>query len=466
MDLDFLPLKTNANIVEGNALRIDWESVVPKERLNYIMGNPPFVGARYQSESQKRDITDTCIGQNGKCVDKAGFIDYVGGWYFKASIYIQNTSIQCAFVSTNSICQGEQVILLWKPLFIEYGIEIKFAYQTFIWNSEANDKAHVHCVIIGFSCIIGGAKKLFSGKSVIQVDHINGYLLGAPDCFIERLAKPLCSVPKITNGNRAYDGNNLVLTYEEKKELDEKEPEARKYIKKYYMGVDLLKNDPRYVLWLVECTPSDIKKMPQIMKRVEAVREMRLSSNNTSTKKAADYPMLFQMICQPSHAYLAFPRVSSQRRNYIPMTFLDADSICGDKLIIIPDADLYLFGVLMSNVHNAWMRVVAGRLKSDYSYSSSVYNSFPFPLPTDEQRQKIEQTAQGILDARTLYPDASLADLYDPLTMPPELRKAHIENDKAVMRAYGFNIKDMSEADCVAELMRMYQKLVSKEKDE
>lgn len=436
-------------------------------RFDYIMGNPPFVGARYQSDEQKIDIEASCLDLKNTPVDKYGFIDYVGGWYFKAARFLCDSKYtKVAFVSTNSICQGEQVSIIWKPLFEQYNIVINYAYQTFVWDSEATDKAHVHCVIIGLSQQNYGHKILFDhAGNPHSVEHINGYLLGAPNCFIDRLTKPLCRVPKITNGNRAYDGNNLVMTHEEKDELVKSEPMANEYVKKYYMGVDLLKNDPRYVLWLVDCSPAILKKMPKVLSRIDKVREMRLSSNNVSTKKAAETPQLFQMICQPEHEYLAFPRVSSQNRRYIPMTFLSADDICGDKLIIIPDANLYIFGVLMSNVHNAWMRVVAGRLKSDYSYSSSVYNSFPFPSPDEHQKTRIEQTAEAILRARNLFTDSSLSDLYDERLMPPELRKAHQNNDRAVMEAYGFDWRTMTESECVAELFKLYQQLVEREKE-
>ena len=460
LNLDFLPLKSYANIVEGNALRMDWNDIVEKDELDYIMGNPPFVGARYQSDEQKSDVINTCRTLGGNEIKRASFLDYVACWYYKASRYVQKTGIECAFVSTNSVTQGEQVEILWNNLLNEFGISINFAYQTFVWNSEATNQAHVHCVIIGFAPTQKQYRYIWDEKGTKKrADHINGYLIDGPDCYIQRLTKPLCNVPKITNGNRAYDGNNLVLTYEEKEMLIKKEPRAEKYIKKYFMGADLLKNEPRYVLWLVNCSPAEMKAMPEIMKRVQAVYEMRSKSKNISTKKAALKPSLFQMIVQPSHSYMAFARVSSQRRRYIPIAFLDADCICGDKLIIVPDGTLYHFGIMISNVHNAWMRVVAGRLKSDYSYSSSVYNNFPWPESTASQKAKIEQTAQGILDARNLYPDRSLVDLYDPLTMPPELRKAHQANDRAVMQAYGFSIKEMSEADCVAELMKMYQAL-------
>lgn len=464
MTLDFLPLRTAAHIVEGNALRIDWEEVVSKDKLSYIIGNPPFVGGRFQTDSQKDDILVSCLDSKGTSVDKAGFLDYVCGWYFKAASFIQDSTIQCAFVSTNSVVQGEQVSILWRCLFNEYKIRINFGYQTFIWNSEANDQAHVHCVIIGFSVLEIKPCKIWSIQSCSEAEYINGYLLDAPDCFFERRSHPLYNVPQISNGNRAYDGNNLVLTEEEMNELISKEPASEKYIKRYYMGAELMKGEPRYVLWLVDCPPDELKKMPCVLKRIDAVREMRLSSKNSSTKKAADTPALFQMICQPKNSYLAMPRVSSSRRRYIPVAFLSKDDICGDTIIIIPDGTLYLFGVLMSNVHNAWMRVVAGRLKSDYRYGSGVYNNFPWPNSTDDQKQQIEKTAQAILDARALYPSSSLADLYDPLTMPSELRKAHQANDATVMKAYGMPIKETDEAACVAWLMRLYQEKINEKR--
>ena len=463
MNLDFLPLKSYTNIIEGNALRIDWNDVVDKNKLNYIMGNPPFVGARYQSQEQKKDILNSCVGVNGKTVDKAGFIDYVGGWYYKAVNYIKNTDISVAFVSTNSICQGEQVNIIWKPLLEEYNITINFAYQTFIWDSEATLKAHVHCIIVGFSYIKQDCKKIFNNSRFIESNNINGYLLPAPNCYIERLKHPLCNVPQINNGNRAYDGNNLVLTKEEKEELIMEEPEAEKYIYKYYMGADLIQGNSRYVLWLVDCSPEKLKQMPKVLERVKKVKEMRENSSSESTKKAASTPTLFQTISQPKERYIAFPIVSSGNRKYIPMTFLEPIDICGSKLMIIPGGDLSLFGILNSNVHNAWMRVVAGRLKSDYSYSSNVYNNFPFPNLNIQQKEKIERTAQDILSARQKYANSSLADLYgEDMYLFPELLKAHQENDKAVMEAYGFNWKKMTESECVAELMKIYQELINK----
>ena len=459
-DMDFLPLHTNSNIHEGNALRMDWkEVVVPADNVK-IMGNPPFVGARMQNDVQKKDLLSVCIDSDGEPVKRGKFLDYVSGWYFKAARYIAGTKITAAFVSTNSICQGEQVPILWENLQKNYHIHICFCYRTFVWDSEAQEKAHVHCVIIGFSAFDYPKKKIYASDIAQEDSYINGFLLNAPDCYIQRLSSPLCDVPRMSNGNRAYDGNHLILTPEEKDNLLKKDPSAQNFIKPYFMGRDLLQNKPRYVIWLYHQAPAEIRKHPLIMERVKAVREMRLNAKGASTQKAAATPTLFQTICQPTRPYLAFPRVSSQNRRYIPITFLDEDTICGDKLIIVPEATLYHFGILMSNVHNAWMRVVTGRLKSDYEYSTNIYNNFPWPRPTPAQQAKIEQTAQGILDARALYPDSSLADLYDEVLMPKELRDAHRKNDRAVMEAYGFWGRLNTESDCVAELMKMYQSLV------
>lgn len=462
--IEFFPLKTDAKIVEGNALRMDWNDVISKYACSYIMGNPPFVGARFQNDEQKNDLINSCFDKHNHTINKVGFVDYVGGWYYKAAKFINGTQIQCAFVSTNSICQGEQVEIIWNTLMNDYNIIINFAYRTFIWNNEATDQAHVHCIIIGFSQI-NKIKKFICDEreNIVNVSNINAYLVEASNCFIKRLSKPLCNVPKITNGNRPYDDGNLLLTEETKNELIQKEPVASKYIKEYYMGDDFLQKKPRYCLWLVNCPLEDMKKMPSVKKRIEAVYEMRINSKNKSTYKAAETPALFQTICQPTTNYLASPMISSQRRKYIPMDYMTSDKIAGSTLQILPNANLYLFGVMESNIHMAWMRTVAGRLKSDYRYTSIVYNSFPWPTPTDQQRQKIEQTAQNILDVRTKYPNSSLADLYDPLLMPADLRKAHQANDRAVMEAYGMWGKVESESECVAWLFRMYEELTKAE---
>ena len=464
MSLDFLPLKTNASIIEGNALRINWEDIVPKQQVNYLMGNPPFVGYSLQSKSQKEDILSVYTDEKGKPYKTAGKIDYVAGWYFKSSQFMEGTNIRTALVSTNSITQGEQVAGIWKPLYERFGIHIDFAYRTFRWDSEASLKAQVHCVIIGFSIAPNREEcRIYSEGRLHKVQNINAYLVPAENVFIEGKSKPICDVPILQNGGKPTEGGNLILTIDERDELIKKEPLAEQFIRPYMMGKDFIQRKPRYCLWLVGANPAVVKKCPEILKRVELVKEYRLASPKEATKKKAATPMLFDEVRECSSSYVAIPKVSSENRRYIPMEYLPKEIIPGDKLFMMQNATLYSLGVLTSNIHMAWMRAVCGRLKSDYSYSNTVvYNNFPWPTPTEQQKAKIEQTAQGILDARTLYPDSSLADLYDELTMPPELRKAHQQNDKAVMQAYGFDIKTTTESSCVAELMKMYQALTEK----
>lgn len=459
MQLEFLPLKTNAYIVEGNALQIDWESVVPKYELNYIMGNPPFLGYSMQNKAQKEDMLSIYLDEKGKTYKTAGKIDYVACWYYKASKLIRGTNIHVAFVSTNSITQGEQVASVWEPLYSQFGVHIDFAHRTFIWDSEASIKAHVHCVIVGFSADNNqNRKKLFYGDRMQIVKEINPYLIEAPIVFISSRSKPLCDVPAMTTGNRPADGGNLIIEAEDYDNFIKAEPSAVRYIKKLTGAVEYINNKDRYCLWLVNANPAEIRKMPEVMKRIEKCKEDRLAGA-PDRQKLADTPMLFRETKNPSN-YIIVPRVSSENRRYIPLGFLDENVIPTDSATIIPNAGLFEFGILTSNVHMAWMRAVCGRLKSDYRYSKDiVYNNFPWCNPTPEQRAKIEQTAQGILDARAKYPDCSLADLYDEVAMPPELRRAHQLNDKAVMQAYGFPIKDFTESDCVAALMKMYQKL-------
>ena len=460
MRLDFLPLKSYVNIVEGNALRIDWESVVPKAELNYIMGNPPFVGYSLQNKEQKADILSIYVDEKGKSYKTAGKIDYVAGWYFKAACLMVNTKIRTAFVSTNSITQGEQVVNVWKPLCERFDIHIDFAWRTFKWESEAVMKAAVHVVIVGFSVIGIDNKILYDETSYKIVDNINCYLAEAEDIFVVPRNKPVCDVPQMLSGNRPTDGGYLILSPEEKDVLIKHEPNAENFIKRFMMGYEFINKKDRYCLWLVGVAPQQLKSMPLVLKRVESCREERLNSTDKGRQRLADTPMLFREQLNPDK-FIVFPKVSSERRKYVPIGYLDNTTIAGDKLFIIPDTALYHFGILTSNVHMAWMRTVAGRLKSDYSYSNTiVYNNFPWCNPTEAQRAKIEKTAQGILDARALYPDSSLADLYDEATMPIELRKAHRANDRAVMEAYGFWGKLNSESECVAELMKMYQNLV------
>lgn len=466
MPLDFLPLKSYVNIFEGNALRVDWESVVPKERLNYIMGNPPFVGYSLQSKEQKADILAIYVDEKGKPYKTAGKIDYVAGWYFKAAQLMQDTDIRTAFVSTNSITQGEQVAGVWKPLYERFGVHIDFAHRTFRWDSEASLKAQVHCVIVGFSVApFTGEKWLFTSERAQNVENINPYLMDAPNIFVESRNKPLCNVPDMLKGSSPVDGGNLLLTESEYDEFLSHEPEALKYIKRFYGAKEFLHNEKRWCLWLESASPKELKSMPMIMARIDATRKFRLESSKLATQKYANYPTRFMEMRQPSTSYILVPRHTSENRRYIPFGFMEESAICGDANSMIPHSSLYHFGILISNVHMAWVRAVCGRIKSDYRYSNDVvYNNFPWPAPTDEQKAKIEQTAQAILDARKLYPNDSLADLYDERTMPPELRRAHQQNDKAVMQAYGFSIRDTTESTCVAALMKMYQQLIQAEK--
>ena len=458
-DLHFLPLRSYANIVEANALRIDWESVVPKDKLTYIMGNPPFVGYSLQSKEQKNDMLSIYVDEKGKPYKTAGKIDYVAAWYFKAAQLMVGTNIRTAFVSTNSITQGEQVAGVWKPLYDRFGVHIDFAHRTFRWDSEASLKAHVHCVIVGFSVALNLAdRRIFDNGSAKVVKNINAFLVDAPNVFIESRSTPICEVPKMTTGNRPADGGHLIIEKEDYADFVKREPNAVKYIKKLVGSTEFINNKERYCLWLVGASPAEIRKMPEVMKRVELCKQDRLNSPDKGRQKLAETPTLFREINNPD-SFIIVPAVSSERRRYIPMGFLGKETISTNLNIIIPNATLYHFGVLTSNVHMAWMRTVCGRLKSDYRYSKDiVYNNFPWPSSTPEQTAAIEQTAQMILDARAQHPDCSLADLYDETTMPPELRKAHQQNDKAVMKAYGFSLK-ITESECVAELMKMYQKL-------
>ena len=508
-DIDFLPLKSYTNIREGNALRMEWDVIeIPSDiptiyannvhlivepeprvasepiaeygevnvvthhfdgevksscqryqvKYDYIMGNPPFVGFTYQTKEQKEDLAAIMKGFGKN-------IDYVAGWYYKASELIQNSTTRCALVSTNSITQGEQVSAIWKPLFEKFGIHFDFAYRTFRWDSEADIKAHVHCVILGFSAAQYSKPKTIyiSEKQSVQTSNINGYLLDAPDVWVEGRSKPLCEVPILLNGGKPTEGGNLILTIEEKKAYLRQEPQGEKFLRPYMMGKDFIDRKPRWCFWLVDANPSELRKCPVLMKHVDNVRTFRLESAKAATRKKAETPTLFDEVRECYSDYVAIPKVSSEQRRYIPMEYLSKEIIPGDKLFMMPDASIYHFGVLTSNIHMAWMRAVCGRLKSDYSYSNTiVYNNFPWPNSTEEQKAKIEKTAQAILDARAKYPDSSLADLYDDLTMPVELRKAHQDNDRAVMQAYGFPVKStFTESQCVAELFKLYKNLTA-----
>ncbi len=462
-NIEPLPLKAYHNIHEGNALRLDWSEVIVPEKLDYIMGNPPFVGARMMSQGQKDDLL-TIFGKQWKNI---GNIDYVAGWYLKAAQMMAiNPAIKAALVSTNSITQGEQVATIWQPLFERFGIHIDFAYRTFRWDSEADIKAHVHCVIIGFSIPSSVSPGFDSGKRIyisdlqsIPATNINAYLMDAPDVWIDSRTKPLCDIPSIGIGNKPIDGGFYLFTEPEKDEFIAQEPKSAPYFRRWYGSEEFINNKKRFCLWLGDCSPAELRAMPKCYERVMNVREYRLKSPSAGTVKLADKPTRFHVENMPDGNYIILPKVSSEKRRYVPMGFMTPDAFSSDLVFIIPNASLFHLGVLTSNVHMAWMRVVCGRLKSDYRYSKDiVYNNFPWPTPTDEQRARIEATAQAILDARAKYPDSSLADLYDEVAMPPELRRAHQDNDRAVMAAYGFSTK-MTESECVAELFKMYQEL-------
>ena len=454
-DIDFLPLKSYSNIIEGNALTLDWNEVCPASELNYIIGNPPFVGYAYQSKEQKDDLAKL-----GKELGKN--IDYVAGWYYKAAQLMQGTSIKAALVSTNSITQGEQVAAIWKPLIEKFGIAINFAHRTFRWDSEASIKAHVHCVIIGFSTQSSHSKIIYDGENIIQAKNINPYLLDAVNIFIDNRKQPLCDVSAMIKGSQPTDGGNLILSEDEKNDLSNKFPQISSYIHTYIGADEFINNKKRYCLWLVNANPMLLRQCPPILERIEKVRQMRLASPKAATQKWADYPTLFTENRQPISDYLLVPRVSSERRRYVPVGFIEQHVVTSDSAFVVPNATLYHFGIITSNVHMAWMRVVCGRLKSDYRYSNTiVYNNFPWPAITLEQEAEISRTAQAILDARNLYPDCSLADLYDEVTMPVELRRAHQANDRAVMRAYGLPVTT-SESDTVAHLFKLYEELTTK----
>ena len=518
-DLDMLPLKAYHNIKEGNALRLSWseweiekeKNIVIAEKTNlypiketpptiacepvvrygeidlysaevkisperqttetyhvdfdYIMGNPPFVGARLMNENQKIDLLNIF----GKKWKNVGNLDYVSGWYLKAARLISGSrKTHAALVSTNSITQGEQVANLWRPLFEHYGIHIDFAYRTFRWDSEATMKAHVHCVVVGFSRDDSDKNKVIYDESGASqtAQNISPYLIDAPNVWIESRKKPLCSVPEIGIGNKPIDGGNYLFTEKEKNDFIKKEPQSAQYFKKWIGADEFINGWFRYCLWLGDCLPNELRAMPECLKRVQAVRAFRLASKSEGTRKIADKPTRFHVENMPRGNYLLIPRVSSERRKYVPIGFVQSDVLCSDSVHVLDCSRmetnvsaLLAFGILTSNVHMAWMRAVCGRLKSDYRYSKDiVYNNFPWCAPTDAQKLKIEQTAQAILEARAKYPESSLADLYDEATMPPELRKTHQENDRAVMQAYGFPVK-ISENEVVSELFKLYETL-------
>lgn len=456
-NLDFLPLKSYANIVEGNALRMDWESVVPKEKLDYIMGNPPFVGIRHSKENHRDDLKNVI-----SVIPKAGSLDYVSAWYVKAiELMAKFTSIKTGFVSTNSITQGEQVFSLWHWAFVDKYVHINFAYKTFKWESESLDKAAVHCVIIGFS-MQKTKCTLYTESEKIECENINQYLQNAPTIWIEKRKKPLCNVPEMIKGCYPTDNGNYIFEKKEKEEFIQKEPLSKKYFRRWIGSEDMLNNGERWILFLKNANPAELNKMPLVLERIKNVKEFRLKSTKEATRRKAKTPTLLDEERIPNSDFLVMPVVSSENRDFIPIAYKNPPDICYASAFFIENADLYLFGILNSTMHNSWMRVICGRLKSDYRYSNTiVYNNFPFPNPTEEQKSKIEKTAQAILDARSQFPEASLADLYNPLTTPAALRKAHEANDRAVMSAYGFP-KTITESEIVAELFKMYERLVAR----
>ena len=456
-DMDFLPLKSNSNIVTGNALRMDWNEVVPAAELNYIMGNPPFIGEALRTKEQSDDMA--YIFSSGNSETK---LDYVLCWYKKAKPFILGGT-KTAFVSTNSICQGESVPAFWKN-YLSSDIEILFAHRSFKWDSEASQKAAVWCVIVGLQHKGPGRKHIYDDGIISLVDHINPYLYSAPDIWIEsRSNKNLCSMPKITKGSEPTDDGHLFLTLEEKEAIIKKYPALEKYIRPFVGAKEYIHGQigtyTRFCFWFVGANPRDFVSVAEVSDRLKAIKEFRLSSSADRIQKKADYPYLFCQIRQPDSHYMIIPRHTSSERDYIPLGYLPGEVICGDANNMIPEASNFMFGVMESSVHMYWMKVVCGRLGMGYRYSPAVYNNFPWPNPTEVQREKINSTAQAILAARKLYPDSSLADLYDDLTMPVELRKAHRANDAAVMEAYGFR-KDMTEPEIVAELFKLYQQLI------
>ena len=465
-----LPLKKSAKIVHENALRIDWENIVSKNELSYIIGNPPFIGKKEQKPEQKADMEMIFANAKG-----TGVLDYVTAWYLKSAQYIQNTKIKVAFVSTNSICQVEQVGLLWSLMFNKYKIKIHFAHRTFSWRNEAKGNAAVHCVIVGFANYDTNNKSIFEYDDIkgepheVKVKNINPFLVEGKDITVENRKSPICKVPEMNYGSMPIDEGNLILTNEEKEEAIKNEPDIINVIKKYTGGDEFINNKKRWCLWLQDIEPSVLKNSKFILDRIDKTKKFRLTSNRAATNKLAEKPMLFGENRQPKSNYIIIPKVSSENRKYIPIGILEPTTISSGSALIIPNANLFMFGIMTSAMHMAWMKATCGRMKSDFQYSASiVYNNFPFPdNPNDKQIKAIETAAQKVLDARLQFPNSSLADLYDPLTMPPTLVKAHNELDKAVDLAYRPQAFT-SEANRMVFLFELYEKytkdLFSKEK--
>ena len=452
-DLDFLPLKSYSNIHEGNALQLDWKNICPEP--NYIIGNPPFVGARIMDSAQKADINTVFDGWKN-----AGNLDYVSAWYKKAADFARGKNFRASFVSTNSICQGDSVATLWKPLFND--VHIDFAHRTFSWDSESAQKAHVHCVIVGFSSKHNPKPKIiFDGDKKIIASNINAYLLDAPNIFVESRPNHLQDfVPAIGIGNKPIDDGNYLFTRDEKEEFIAREPLSEKYFRKWYGAREFINNEPRYCLLLKDCPPHELKRMPLVYQRVKNVRDFRLASKSAGTRKLADKPTRFHVENFPTGNYLLIPSVSSENRQYIPIGFMNPDELASNLVLVVPKATKYEFGVLTSSLHMTWLRTVGGRLESRYRYSKDVvYNNFIWVEPTDKQKNAIEASAQAILDIRATLPDSSFAELYDEVTMPYELRRAHRANDKAVAAAYGLEDILDDEAAIAVALLKLYKSL-------
>jgi hypothetical protein len=464
-----LPLKKAAIIVHGDALETDWENIVSKNDLSFILGNPPFIGSKIMKQSQRDQIVKQFDNADG-----SGVLDYVTGWYIKAAKFIQDTKINVAFVSTNSIVQGEQTSILWGQMLNKYKIKIHFAHRTFKWSNEAKGNAAVYCVIVGFANYDTNNKSIFEYEDIkgeaheIKAKNINPYLVDAKDILINKSSNPICNVQKMSFGNMPLDGGHLLLSDDEKNEFILKEPKAEKFIKPLISAYEFLNGGKRWCLWLVDAEPNELKQLPEVLKRADLVKKFRLESKAPSTQKFASTPTLFRDRNQPA-SFIVVPRVSSENRKYIPMGFFDKNSIVSDTCMSIPNGTLYHFGVLMSTIHMAWVKSVCGRLESRFRYSKDiVYNNYPWPEnPTEKQIKAIETAAQKVLDARLEFPKSSLSDLYDPLTMPPVLIKAHNELDKAVDLAYRPQAFT-SEANRMVFLFELYEKytadLFTKEK--
>lgn len=457
-----LPLKEQPHIVCDNALRMDWESVVPKEKLTYILGNPPFIGSKVMNDDQRAELAEI-FGKGG------GVLDYVSGWYLKAARLIQGTNIDVAFVSTNSITQGEQVGILWKEMIEKYGVKISFAHRTFKWSNEAPGKAAVYCVIIGFGLHEPDQPKIYEYADVrgepheVKARHINPYLVDAPDVFIISRSKPICGVPDMGIGNKPIDDGLYLFTTEEKTAFIKQEPDAKIFFRRWLGSDEFLNGWERWCLWLGEAKPEELKRMPEVMRRIEGVRLFRSMSKSAPTRKLAETPTRFHVENIQKRDYLLIPRVSSERRLYVPIGFMSPDTLSSDSVHIIPNATLYHFGVLESEMHMAWMRAVCGRLESRYRYSKDiVYNNFPWPEePTDAQKKAVEDAAQAVLDARRAHQGATLADLYDPNTMPKDLLDAHHKLDRAVDACYGkSNFK--SEPERLEFLFEQYKRIIQR----